>query len=128
MVVLAAFGGAAFLLVCLVGGARLLWLARRTHGLPEAVLGGALFGMGERSWRRLHASGECPSPLKLGRSIRWSVSELHLWGAAGCPDSATWELKLSIKPLIETTKPYGSGGLVDPPPAGLTQPWHEVAG
>jgi hypothetical protein len=43
---LAAIGGASFLVVCIVGGARLLLLARRTHGLPETVLGIGLFVLG----------------------------------------------------------------------------------
>jgi hypothetical protein len=46
MVWLAALGGASFLLVCVVGGTRLLLLARRTRGLPETVLGGGLLVLG----------------------------------------------------------------------------------
>lgn len=46
MVVLAASGGGAFLLVSLLGGARLLRIALRTRALPEAVLGASLFFMG----------------------------------------------------------------------------------
>jgi hypothetical protein len=44
--VLAALGGGAFVLACLVVGGRLLGLASRTRALPEAVLGGGLFLMG----------------------------------------------------------------------------------
>jgi hypothetical protein len=43
---LAALGGGAFVLACLVVGGRLLGLAWRTRALPEAVLGGGLFLMG----------------------------------------------------------------------------------
>lgn len=46
MAVLAAVGGVSFLLLCIVGGARLLLLARRTRELPEFVLGMGLFLMG----------------------------------------------------------------------------------
>jgi hypothetical protein len=46
MIWLAAIGGVCFLLVCIVGGARLLLLARRTGGLPESVLGAGLFVLG----------------------------------------------------------------------------------
>lgn len=44
--VLAAVGGACFLAICIIGGARLLLLARRTGQLPERVLGMGLFLMG----------------------------------------------------------------------------------
>jgi hypothetical protein len=43
---LAALGGGAFVLACLVVGGRLLALALRTRALPETVLGGGLFLMG----------------------------------------------------------------------------------
>ena len=46
MAFLAAFGGLSFLLICIVGGARLLLLARRTRKLPEFVLGMGLFLLG----------------------------------------------------------------------------------
>jgi len=46
MQVFAAIGGACFLLICVVGGARLLLLARRTRQIPEFVLGLGLFFMG----------------------------------------------------------------------------------
>jgi hypothetical protein len=45
MVVLAAVGGGAFVLSSFVLGLRLAWLARRTRGLPELVLGLGLFFM-----------------------------------------------------------------------------------
>jgi len=46
MELVAAVGGGAFVLASLVLGARLMLLARRTRGLPELVLGAALFLMG----------------------------------------------------------------------------------
>lgn len=46
MELVVAIGGGLFLLICVVGGARLLLLARRTRQLPELVLGLGLFFMG----------------------------------------------------------------------------------
>lgn len=46
MAIVAGVGGFLFLLVCVVGGARLLLLARRTRELPELVLGAGLFLLG----------------------------------------------------------------------------------
>ena len=44
--VIAAIGGGLFVLASLVVGGRLVWLSRRTRGLPEFVLGAGLFLMG----------------------------------------------------------------------------------
>lgn len=44
--VVAALGGGLFILASLVVGARLMLLSRRTRGVPELVLGAALFLMG----------------------------------------------------------------------------------
>jgi hypothetical protein len=44
--ILAACGGGAFVLASLVLGVRLMWLAGRTGGLPEGVMGFGLFLMG----------------------------------------------------------------------------------
>jgi hypothetical protein len=46
MRIVAILGGGAFVLVSLVVGARMMFLATRTRGLPEFVLGLCLFGMG----------------------------------------------------------------------------------
>jgi len=43
---IAALGGGLFVLASLVVGGRIMWLARRTRGLPELVLGAALLLMG----------------------------------------------------------------------------------
>jgi hypothetical protein len=46
MELLAGIGGGAFVLVSLVIGVRVLWLARRTRGLPEFAMGLGLILMG----------------------------------------------------------------------------------
>lgn len=43
---IAAIGGGLFVLASIVVGGRIVWMARRTRGLPELVLGAALFLMG----------------------------------------------------------------------------------
>lgn len=41
------------------------------------------------SWK---AQGRLPKPLAgLGRSVRYLLSEIKGWMAAGCPDQAAWE-------------------------------------
>jgi hypothetical protein len=68
MVVVAALGGAAFLIVSLLGGARLLGIARRTRGLPEVVLGSSLFfmgGLGAPLALLAKAATFLPEPLRL---------------------------------------------------------------
>jgi hypothetical protein len=44
--ILAAIGGGLFIVASLIVGARLVWLARTTRGLPEFLLGTGLFFMG----------------------------------------------------------------------------------
>ena len=39
----------------------------------------------------LHASGRLPTPLFLGRSRRWVVSEIQEWLRAGAPSRELWE-------------------------------------
>jgi predicted DNA-binding transcriptional regulator AlpA len=61
----------------------LLVTARRAAGLC---------GLSEATWWRLHASGKCPAPVKIGKSTRWRVEELRAWTEAGCPDRQTWSV------------------------------------
>jgi predicted DNA-binding transcriptional regulator AlpA len=32
-----------------------------------------------------------PKPIKIGNSVRWSMSDPGKWVAVGCPTSAEWE-------------------------------------
>jgi predicted DNA-binding transcriptional regulator AlpA len=59
----------------------------------DAAGAGALFGLGERAWRRLDTKELVPRPLKIGRASRWRLSELAAWVKAGCPDRETWEAR-----------------------------------
>ena len=47
-------------------------------------------GISVRHLRRMDASGLLPSPVRLGRSVRWPVAEIDEWLAAGAPDRKTW--------------------------------------
>jgi predicted DNA-binding transcriptional regulator AlpA len=38
----------------------------------------------------MNTAGRVPQPVKLGKSTRWVVSELHEWLAAGCPSRTQW--------------------------------------
>ncbi len=57
-----------------------------------------LVGISVRSWRRRHAAGECPAPVKLGGHILWNLSELREWVAAGCPSRARWSERRIAQP------------------------------
>ena len=48
-------------------------------------------GVSLRHVRRMDAAGLLPKPVRLGRSVRWSVEEVHAWMAAGAPDRRRWE-------------------------------------
>lgn len=51
----------------------------------------AMFGLSDRSWRRMNAAGQCPRPLRLGGAVRWNTDELREWAAAGSPSRARWD-------------------------------------
>ena len=50
-----------------------------------------------RSVWRLNASGKTPSPVRVGRSVRWSMDTIRTWIGMGCPDRATFETRLRGK-------------------------------
>lgn len=51
----------------------------------------ALFGLSDRSWRRLNSTAQCPAPIRIGGAVRWRVSELLRWSDSGCPTRGDWE-------------------------------------
>lgn len=46
-----------------------------------------------RSVWRLRSSGCLPSPVKIGRSVRWDYQTIRTWIALGCPDRPTFEVR-----------------------------------
>lgn len=50
-----------------------------------------LLGISKRHFASLHSQGRIPKPINLGRSVRWSVSELREWLDAGAPERLRWE-------------------------------------
>lgn len=56
-----------------------------------------LLNISERHLWALLSSGRLPRPIKLGRAVRWSVSELHDWLAAGAPERSKWEAQRKQK-------------------------------
>ncbi len=59
--------------------------------LPDSASEAAvLCGIARSTWWKLHASGRCPLPVRLGRRTLWLREELDRWLAAGCPDRRTW--------------------------------------
>ena len=51
----------------------------------------AALGVSIRAVDKLRARGALPAPVRLGRSVRWSRTELGAWVAAGCPAANLWE-------------------------------------
>ena len=43
------------------------------------------YGFSESHWYRLVDAGKAPPPTRFGRLVRWSLSALQDWEAAGCP-------------------------------------------
>jgi prophage regulatory protein len=66
---------------------------RRRWLVPLAVDAKRLAKMlcvGLRTVRTWDSAGRLPSPIRIGGAVRWRVSEIRRWLAAGCPDRATW--------------------------------------
>jgi excisionase family DNA binding protein len=53
----------------------------------------ALLGVSVRHLAGLRSSGRLPSPIRLGRSIRWDREEITDWIAARCPSRDQWEIR-----------------------------------
>ncbi len=44
------------------------------------------------TWYRMDAAGKTPAPVRLSRGcVRWRISDLESWIAAGCPCRQEWE-------------------------------------
>lgn len=58
--------------------------------LLSDVEAGFLCGVSRRTWHRLNATGDCPSPVQLPgvRARRWRRSDILKWIEAGCPERA----------------------------------------
>ena len=50
-----------------------------------------------RSVWRLNTSGKTPNPVRVGRSVRWSMDTIRTWIAMGCPDRQTFEARLRME-------------------------------
>ena len=58
-----------------------------------------MLALSVRTIRTMDAGGKLPRPIRLNGSVRWIVSEIESFLAAGAPDRATWEtLKMTRKP------------------------------
>ncbi|NLE38407.1 MAG: helix-turn-helix domain-containing protein [Pirellulaceae bacterium] len=40
--------------------------------------------------RRMDQAGRLPSPIRIGRGLRWRRDEIDAWLAAGCPARDEW--------------------------------------
>lgn len=50
-----------------------------------------LLGVSERHIWGLNALGLLPSPVRLGRAVRWDRAEIAAWLSAGAPPRDRWE-------------------------------------
>ena len=64
--------------------------ANSTELLTVGGLARALKISVRQVWKML-SRGDLPSPIKLGRSVRWRSSEIAGWLAAGAPTRELWE-------------------------------------
>ena len=48
----------------------------------------------------LNKRGLIPSPIRLGRSVRWNRRELARWVDAGCPTRSDWDAAKRVQAKI----------------------------
>ena len=48
-------------------------------------------GASRSHFRNMHRLGQCPQPVKLGRSTKWRKAELEDWAEAGLPPVHQWD-------------------------------------
>ena len=53
-----------------------------------------LLGVAVRTTWRLRSAGKLPSPIRIGKSVRWSAKTIGAWIDMGCPDQETFEATL----------------------------------
>ena len=58
-----------------------------------------LLGISRAHVFRLQSSGRLPSPIRLGRAVRWPRTTLEAWLEAGAPDRDEWESSATDKRL-----------------------------
>jgi excisionase family DNA binding protein len=59
--------------------------------LVNAKEAASLLGVGRSLLYQMHSSGRLgPSPVRLGRTVRWRRSELKRWVDCGCPGRVKW--------------------------------------
>ncbi len=56
-----------------------------------AEAAGQLFGVSEKTWRRMDTDGLVPQPIRMKGCPRWVVEELRSWGLHGAPHRNRWE-------------------------------------
>lgn len=52
-----------------------------------------LVGLSARQAWRLDRAGKLPSPVRIGRAVRWRSGEIQAWFAAGCPPRDEWAVR-----------------------------------
>ena len=57
---------------------------------------------GVRTVWKWDREGKLPPSVRIGGAVRWRLSEIHAWLAAGAPDRATW---LRLRDARQTAKP-----------------------
>ncbi len=51
----------------------------------------AVLCIGRSKLYEMKSAGQLPRPIKLGRSVRWRLSDIDQWLALGCPSQERFE-------------------------------------
>lgn len=66
--------------------------ASQTETLIDAAALAEKLNVHQVTIRKWQTSGKIPAPVRIGRAVKWRLTEIEAWIAAGCPARAKWEL------------------------------------
>jgi predicted DNA-binding transcriptional regulator AlpA len=70
--------------------------------LVDAAAVASLLSISNASFFRLAARGGVPSPIRLGRLVRYRRGEIDRWILLGCPSRIEWEQRAKFDNRLKT--------------------------
>jgi excisionase family DNA binding protein len=63
----------------------------QTEILIDASMLAEKLNVHEVTIRKWQVNGKIPAPVRIGRAVKWRLTEIDAWIKAGCPPRAKWE-------------------------------------
>ena len=63
----------------------------QTETLIDAPMLAEKLNVHEVTIRKWQLNGKIPAPVRIGRAVKWRLTEIDAWIKAACPPRAKWE-------------------------------------